>query len=91
MIPYGRQNVTKADIEVVVKVLRSDFLTQGPTVPFIEKKLCNSKSSIIHKALKHADKYYSQALTLLLFPSMSLQQVEYITHEIFRFYKNGYY
>ena len=33
MIPYGRQDVTQADIEAVVEVLRSDFLTQGPAVP----------------------------------------------------------
>ena len=32
MIPYGRQNVTQEDIENVVQVLQSDFLTQGPSV-----------------------------------------------------------
>jgi UDP-4-amino-4,6-dideoxy-N-acetyl-beta-L-altrosamine transaminase len=36
MIPYGRQHVTDADIEAVVDVLRSDFLTQGPAVPAFE-------------------------------------------------------
>lgn len=36
MIPYGRQEVTAADVEAVVKVLRSDFLTQGPVVPAFE-------------------------------------------------------
>ncbi len=36
MIPYGRQEITPADIEAVVQVLRSDFLTQGPTVPAFE-------------------------------------------------------
>ena len=33
MIPYGRQDISEADIQAVVKVLRSDFLTQGPVVP----------------------------------------------------------
>jgi len=33
MIPYGRQDITEADIEAVIAVLRSDFLTQGPVVP----------------------------------------------------------
>ena len=33
MIPYGRQQITRADIEAVVSVLQSDFLTQGPAVP----------------------------------------------------------
>ena len=32
MIPYGRQEITQADIDAVVAVLRSDFLTQGPMV-----------------------------------------------------------
>jgi UDP-4-amino-4,6-dideoxy-N-acetyl-beta-L-altrosamine transaminase len=36
MIPYGRQTITEADIDAVVKVLRSDFLTQGPAVPAFE-------------------------------------------------------
>ena len=30
IIPYGRQNITKEDIDAVVKVLKSDYLTQGP-------------------------------------------------------------
>jgi len=30
MIPYSRQNVTKSDINAVIKVLESNFLTQGP-------------------------------------------------------------
>jgi UDP-4-amino-4,6-dideoxy-N-acetyl-beta-L-altrosamine transaminase len=37
MIPYGRQNVTQTDIDAVVEVLRSDFLTQGPAVPRFEQ------------------------------------------------------
>ena len=36
MIPYGRQDITQADIDAVVEVLRSDFLTQGPAVPRFE-------------------------------------------------------
>jgi len=39
MIPYGRQEITKEDILEVEKVLRSDFLTQGPIVPKFEKKI----------------------------------------------------
>ena len=37
MIPYGRQEITEEDIVEVEKVLRSDFLTQGPKVPSFEK------------------------------------------------------
>lgn len=36
MIPYGRQEILDADVEAVVAVLRSDFLTQGPAVPRFE-------------------------------------------------------
>jgi len=39
MIPYGHQDVTGDDIEAVVSVLRSDFLTQGPIVPRFEASL----------------------------------------------------
>lgn len=36
-IPYGRQNITQTDIDSVVEVLKSDFLTQGPHIPEFEK------------------------------------------------------
>jgi UDP-4-amino-4,6-dideoxy-N-acetyl-beta-L-altrosamine transaminase len=41
MIPYGRQEITEADIAAVEKVLRSDFLTQGSTVPRFEVMVAN--------------------------------------------------
>jgi len=37
LIPYGRQDISEADIQAVVEVLRSDFLTQGPAVPAFEQ------------------------------------------------------
>lgn len=37
MIPYGRQNIIQADIDAVLEVLQSDFLTQGPMVPRFER------------------------------------------------------
>jgi UDP-4-amino-4,6-dideoxy-N-acetyl-beta-L-altrosamine transaminase len=37
MIPYGRQDINQADIDAVVTALRSDFITQGPTVPRFEQ------------------------------------------------------
>ncbi|CAM2980189.1 UDP-4-amino-4,6-dideoxy-N-acetyl-beta-L-altrosamine transaminase [Pseudoalteromonas distincta] len=42
MIPYGKQDITQADIDAVVNVLKSDFLTQGPQVPAFERALMNS-------------------------------------------------
>ena len=35
-IPYGRQDISQADIDAVIAVLKSDFLTQGPVVPAFE-------------------------------------------------------
>ena len=61
MIPYGRQEITDEDIAEVEKILRSDFLTQGPTVPKFEKEVAdycgashaiavNSATSALHIA-----------------------------------------
>jgi len=41
MIPYGKQDINQADIDSVVDVLQSDFLTQGPQVPLFEKTVSN--------------------------------------------------
>ncbi len=61
MIPYGRQDINQTDIDAVVKVLRSDFLTQGPAVPAFERAVSapvgvrhsvavNSATSALHLA-----------------------------------------
>jgi UDP-4-amino-4,6-dideoxy-N-acetyl-beta-L-altrosamine transaminase len=61
MIPYGRQEINQADIDAVVEVLRSDYLTQGLTVPEFEKAVSiycdaqhalavNSATSALHIA-----------------------------------------
>jgi len=41
MIAYGRQSIDESDIESVSKVLKSNYLTQGPLVRIFEKKVCN--------------------------------------------------
>jgi UDP-4-amino-4,6-dideoxy-N-acetyl-beta-L-altrosamine transaminase len=49
MIPYGRQDISQADIDAMVEVLRSDFLTQGPMVPRFEEtvaKYCGAKYAV---------------------------------------------
>ncbi|EPZ50339.1 UDP-4-keto-6-deoxy-N-acetylglucosamine 4-aminotransferase [Bacteriovorax sp. BAL6_X] len=61
MIPYGKQDISSADIEAVVEVLKSPFLTQGKCVPEFEEglikytgaKYCsvmNSATSALHLA-----------------------------------------
>ena len=49
MIPYGRQDINQQDIDAVVEVLKSDFLTQGPKVPAFEqsvKDACDVKYAL---------------------------------------------
>ena len=61
MIPYGRQDINEDDIAAVLEVLRSDFITQGPTVPAFEHAVAeycgaahavavNSATSALHIA-----------------------------------------
>lgn len=81
MIPYGRQEITQADIDAVVAVLQSDFLTQGPKVPAFEEaiaKYCgvkhalavNSATSALHIAcmalgLKQGDWLWTTPVTFV--------------------------
>jgi UDP-4-amino-4,6-dideoxy-N-acetyl-beta-L-altrosamine transaminase len=66
MIPYGRQDIRQDDIDAVVEVLRSDFLTQGPAVPAFETAVAeaagaehavamNSATSALHVACAALD------------------------------------
>ena len=81
MIPYGRQDITDDDIEAVVQVLRSDFLTQGPVVPEFERAIgeycgaahavaVNSATSALHIAccaigLKPGDVFWTSPLSFV--------------------------
>ncbi len=61
MIPYGKQDISDQDINAVIEILKSDYLTQGPTVPLFEKAVAeycdvnhafavNSATSALHIA-----------------------------------------
>jgi UDP-4-amino-4,6-dideoxy-N-acetyl-beta-L-altrosamine transaminase len=61
MIPYAKQDINTDDIQAILDVLRSDYLTQGPTVPLFEKSIArycgvnyavavNSATSALHIA-----------------------------------------
>jgi UDP-4-amino-4,6-dideoxy-N-acetyl-beta-L-altrosamine transaminase len=61
MIPYGRQDIDQDDINSVIEVLKSNFLTQGPVAENFENKVCeyvsaryavsaNSATSALHIA-----------------------------------------
>lgn len=49
MMPYGRQDINESDIQAVIEVLKSDYLTQGPVVPAFEHSVasyCNVKHAV---------------------------------------------
>ena len=66
MIPYGKQDISSSDVEAVVEILRSDWLTQGPTIPRFEQAVAdycgaqhavatNSATSALHVACMALD------------------------------------
>ncbi|GAB1261945.1 UDP-4-amino-4,6-dideoxy-N-acetyl-beta-L-altrosamine transaminase [Aurantivibrio plasticivorans] len=81
MIPYGRQDITQEDIDAVVDVLKSDYLTQGPKVPLFEQSVAgkvgakhavavNSATSALHIAcmalgLKKGDWLWTTPITFV--------------------------
>lgn len=49
MIPYGRQNIADADVQAVLQVLRSDWLTQGPAIERFERtvaRYCGAEHAV---------------------------------------------
>lgn len=81
MIPYGHQHIDQTDIDAVVAVLHSDFLTQGPAVPAFENAVAgyagaahavavNSATSALHiaclaLALGPSDRLWTVPITFL--------------------------
>lgn len=80
-IPYGRQSISEDDIQAVVDVLRSDWLTQGPLAPAFEQAVANqcgtaygvavnSATSALHIAclaldLKQGDLVWTSPITFV--------------------------
>jgi UDP-4-amino-4,6-dideoxy-N-acetyl-beta-L-altrosamine transaminase len=61
-LPYGKQQITDEDIMAVTEALRSDWLTQGPTIPAFEEALtdflgandaiaCSNGTAALHLAI----------------------------------------
>ena len=81
MIPYGKQEINKDDVDAVLEVLSSDFLTQGPKVPAFENAVAfytgaaygvavNSATSALHIAclalgLGKGDWLWTSAITFV--------------------------
>ena len=80
-IPYGRQDIDSEDIQAVINVLKSDFLTQGPVINSFEAAVssyvgaqyavaCNSATSALHLAclalgVGHGDSVWTSAITFV--------------------------
>ncbi len=89
VIPYGRQDIQESDINEVVSVLKSEFLTQGPKVPEFENKISslignlysiatNSATSALHIAclaleLKAGDTLWTSPITFVASANVALQ------------------
>ena len=69
MLPYGRHRVDDADIEAVVAVLRSDWLTTGPTVDEFEAAFAGAVGA-------------RYAVALPIFPAMTDADVEDVVHAV---------
>ena len=81
MIPYGKQDIIKSDIDAVIQVLKSDYLTQGPVVPKFENSVAlhtgakyavavNSATSALHIAclaldVKPGDSVWTSPITFV--------------------------
>lgn len=90
MIPYGLHSLNEDDIQAVVGVLKSDWLTQGPKVEEFEKKLaayCDAKYAVVvcngtaalHAAyfavdLKKGDQFITSPLTFAATVNVGIQQ-----------------
>ena len=80
-IPYGRQDIDDEDIQAVIDVLNSDFLTQGPVINAFETAIgsyvgaqyavaCNSATSALHLAclalgVGSGDRVWTSAITFV--------------------------
>lgn len=81
MIPYGKQDIRQDDIDAVIRVLKSDFLTQGPKGPEFEQAMArkiganhavavNSATSALHIAclalgLGPGDRFWTTPVTFV--------------------------
>ena len=54
MIPYGRQDIRQEDLDAVLEVLQSDFLTQGPAVPKFEQAVASATGAKFAVAMNSA-------------------------------------
>ena len=71
MIQYGHQHIDDEDIQAVVNVLKSDFLTQGPAVSRFENKICEITGARYCVAVSNATAGLHIAVQVLNLPENS--------------------
>ena len=78
MIPYGKQDISQTDIDSVVSVLQSDFLTQGPMVPLFEQAVTD------YCGAQHADSYSGLHLYVIRLKLTDIDKTHLQTFEALR-------
>lgn len=68
-LPYGRQQIDQEDIDAVVDVLRSDYLTTGPAVASFERDLCDFTGAKYAVAVSNGTAALHLAVLALQLPS----------------------
>jgi len=47
VIPYGKHDINQADIDSVVNILKSDFLTQGRQIPLFQSLKKEMQNNVV--------------------------------------------
>jgi len=71
-IPYGHQEIDKDDVQTVLEVLQSDWLTQGPVIDIFEKTVadyCGAKYTV-------AD--YEEAISIPIYHGLTNEEQDYV-------------
>jgi UDP-4-amino-4,6-dideoxy-N-acetyl-beta-L-altrosamine transaminase len=71
MISYGKQSISQGDIDEVVRVLKSAYLTQGPVVSDFEQKICEYTGAKYCVAVSNGTAALHLAVAVLDIPSGS--------------------
>ena len=81
MIPYGRQTISEEDIETVIKILKSDYLTQGPNIKYFETTISKRTNSKYGIATESKFSRINDAFSFILILNCSAKQTISIAFE----------
>ena len=81
VIPYSMQNISKKDISEVIKVLKSNYITQGPIVKDLENSISKYTNSKYAVSLYELLKSYSNHIMRKNFLSLNISKLPCCTTE----------